>query len=185
MRGRARRPQRTLPRSHQPTRRSNPSALLQDGLALLPRPEPREPSRAATPASPSGAPASRSLNVIAAAVSGHGDQRYGDRDFHDSRSELGNNSATAADVVATATQADLIITNTAVPTSVAAGSNVAYTQTVTNNGPVAATDRDLYSSHSAQHKLSSDHGHRLVGLADQAGGRGNGHDHLHGCSASP
>ncbi|MGA8867288.1 MAG: hypothetical protein WB510_09985, partial [Candidatus Sulfotelmatobacter sp.] len=50
-----------------------------------------------------------------------------------------NNSATANDVVALATQADLITTNSAVPASVAAGSNVTYTQTVTNNGPAAAT----------------------------------------------
>jgi len=50
-----------------------------------------------------------------------------------------NNTATAADVVATATEADLITTNTAAPTSVAAGSNVTYTQSVTNNGPAAAT----------------------------------------------
>ncbi|MGA8440430.1 MAG: C25 family cysteine peptidase, partial [Candidatus Sulfotelmatobacter sp.] len=49
-----------------------------------------------------------------------------------------NNTATAADVVATATQADLITTNTALPTSVAAGSSVTYTQSVTNNGPLAA-----------------------------------------------
>jgi uncharacterized repeat protein (TIGR01451 family) len=52
---------------------------------------------------------------------------------------LTNNSATAADVVATATQADLVTTNSASPTSVAAGSNITYTQTVTNNGPAAAT----------------------------------------------
>jgi uncharacterized repeat protein (TIGR01451 family) len=50
-----------------------------------------------------------------------------------------NNTATAADVVATSTQADLITTNTASPTSVSAGSNVTYTQSVTNNGPAAAT----------------------------------------------
>lgn len=50
-----------------------------------------------------------------------------------------NNSATAADVVALATDADLITTNSATPTSVAAGSNVTYTQTVTNNGPAVAT----------------------------------------------
>jgi uncharacterized repeat protein (TIGR01451 family) len=50
-----------------------------------------------------------------------------------------NNSATATDVVAGATQADLITTNTAAPTSLAAGSNVTYTQSVTNNGPVATT----------------------------------------------
>jgi uncharacterized repeat protein (TIGR01451 family) len=50
-----------------------------------------------------------------------------------------NNSATAADVVALATQADLVTTNSASPGSVAAGSNVTYTQSVTNNGPAAAT----------------------------------------------
>ena len=52
---------------------------------------------------------------------------------------LANNTATATDIVALSTQADLITTNTAVPTTVAAGSNVTYTQTVTNNGPAAAT----------------------------------------------
>lgn len=50
-----------------------------------------------------------------------------------------NNTATASDVVATATQADLVTTNSAAPTSVAAGANITYTQTVTNNGPAAAT----------------------------------------------
>jgi uncharacterized repeat protein (TIGR01451 family) len=52
---------------------------------------------------------------------------------------LANNSATAADIVALATQADLVTTNSAAPTSVAAGSNVTYTQSVTNNGPSAAS----------------------------------------------
>jgi uncharacterized repeat protein (TIGR01451 family) len=52
---------------------------------------------------------------------------------------LVNNSATAADVVATAGQADLVTTNSATPISVTAGSNVTYTQSVTNNGPAAGT----------------------------------------------
>jgi uncharacterized repeat protein (TIGR01451 family) len=52
---------------------------------------------------------------------------------------LANNTATAADVVATATESDLVVTNSASPTSVAAGSNVTYTQSVTNDGPAAAT----------------------------------------------
>jgi len=50
-----------------------------------------------------------------------------------------NNSATAADVVATNTQADLVVTNLPAPASVAAGNNVTYTQTVTNKGPATAT----------------------------------------------
>ena len=50
-----------------------------------------------------------------------------------------NNSATAADVVALSTDSDLIVTNSAAPTSVASGANVTYTQSVTNNGPAAAT----------------------------------------------
>jgi uncharacterized repeat protein (TIGR01451 family) len=52
---------------------------------------------------------------------------------------LTNNTATAADVVATATQSDLISTNSPSVTSVAAGSNVTYTQTVTNDGPAVTT----------------------------------------------
>ncbi len=50
-----------------------------------------------------------------------------------------NNTATAADVVALATQADLVATNSAAPSSVAAGSNVTYMQSVTNKGPATAT----------------------------------------------
>ncbi len=50
-----------------------------------------------------------------------------------------NNSTTATDVVATSTEADLVVTNSASPTSVAPGSNVTYTQTVQNLGPAAAT----------------------------------------------
>ncbi len=50
-----------------------------------------------------------------------------------------NNTATASDVVALASQADLVATNTANPTSVAAGSNVTYTQTVKNLGTANAT----------------------------------------------
>ncbi|MGA7751397.1 MAG: C25 family cysteine peptidase [Candidatus Sulfotelmatobacter sp.] len=50
-----------------------------------------------------------------------------------------NNTAVASDVVATATQADLVVTNSATPSSLSAGSNVTYTQAVTNNGPAAAT----------------------------------------------
>ena len=50
-----------------------------------------------------------------------------------------NNTATASDVVALATQADLVATDTASPTSVAAGSNVTYTQTVKNLGTANAT----------------------------------------------
>ena len=50
-----------------------------------------------------------------------------------------NNAASATDIVAGATQADFITTNAASPTSVAAGGNITYTQSVTNNGPSAAT----------------------------------------------
>ena len=52
---------------------------------------------------------------------------------------LSNNTAIAADVVATAAQADLVTTNTPSVTSVAAGSNVTYTQSVTNLGPAVTT----------------------------------------------
>jgi len=58
---------------------------------------------------------------------------------------LTNNTATAADVVATATQADLVTTNSASPASLAAGSNVTYTQSVTNNGPAATNTGMTFS----------------------------------------
>ena len=50
-----------------------------------------------------------------------------------------NNTASASDVVALVTQSDLVATNTATPTSVSAGSNVTYTQTVQNLGPARTT----------------------------------------------
>ena len=52
---------------------------------------------------------------------------------------LGDNTATSTIAVASGTQADLSATNSASPNPVAAGSNITYTQTVTNNGPAAAT----------------------------------------------
>jgi uncharacterized repeat protein (TIGR01451 family) len=52
---------------------------------------------------------------------------------------FGANSAIATDVVATAGQADLALTTAATPLAVFAGNNITYTQTVTNNGPSAAS----------------------------------------------
>jgi len=52
---------------------------------------------------------------------------------------FGANSATATDVVASATQADLALSTAGTPLSVYAGNDITYTQTVTNNGPAAAT----------------------------------------------
>ncbi|MBI3475018.1 MAG: DUF11 domain-containing protein [Acidobacteria bacterium] len=49
-----------------------------------------------------------------------------------------NNTATTTTTVATAGQADLAVTNTPSASSVPAGSNITYTQTVTNNGPAAS-----------------------------------------------
>jgi len=50
-----------------------------------------------------------------------------------------NNTAVASDVVANAAQADLVVTNVASPTTVAPGSNITCTQTVTNDGPATGT----------------------------------------------
>ncbi|HKV78413.1 MAG TPA: C25 family cysteine peptidase [Candidatus Sulfotelmatobacter sp.] len=52
---------------------------------------------------------------------------------------FGANSATATDIVATGTQADLALTTTATPSAVFAGNNITYTQTITNNGPAASS----------------------------------------------
>ena len=51
----------------------------------------------------------------------------------------GANSAVATDVVATAAQADLVLSTAGSPSTVIAGNNITYAQTVTNNGPAAAT----------------------------------------------
>jgi uncharacterized repeat protein (TIGR01451 family) len=51
---------------------------------------------------------------------------------------LSNNSAIATNSVTLSTMADDAITNTPSSTSVAAGSNITYTQIVTNNGPAAS-----------------------------------------------
>jgi len=52
---------------------------------------------------------------------------------------FGANSATATDVVASATQADVALSTVATPSTVYAGNSITYTQRVTNNGPAAAT----------------------------------------------
>lgn len=53
---------------------------------------------------------------------------------------LANNTATAITTVASATQADLAVTNTASSPTVTVGSNVTMTAVVTNNGPAAAAN---------------------------------------------
>ncbi len=52
---------------------------------------------------------------------------------------FGANAATATDVVGAATQADLVLTTAATPGTVLSGNDITYTQTVTNDGPAAAT----------------------------------------------
>jgi len=52
---------------------------------------------------------------------------------------FGANSATATDLVATGTQADLVLSTVGTPASLIAGNNITYTQTVTNNGPAAGS----------------------------------------------
>ena len=53
---------------------------------------------------------------------------------------VGNNTATATDVVALATQADVALSTSTSPSgTVLAGNNLTYTQTITNNGPATAT----------------------------------------------
>ncbi len=51
----------------------------------------------------------------------------------------GSTSAVATDIVEALTQADLVLSSAAAPATVIAGNNITYTQTVTNNGPAAAT----------------------------------------------
>jgi uncharacterized repeat protein (TIGR01451 family) len=59
---------------------------------------------------------------------------------------LTNNSATATTSVTLSTMADDSITNTPSSTSVPAGSNITYTQVVTNNGPAASPNTTVTES---------------------------------------
>jgi uncharacterized repeat protein (TIGR01451 family) len=59
---------------------------------------------------------------------------------------LTNNSATATTSVTLSTQADDSITNTPSSTSVPAGSNITYTQVVTNHGPSASPNTSVTES---------------------------------------
>ena len=52
---------------------------------------------------------------------------------------LANNTATVNTLVATPSSADISVTNSAAPTTVAPGANVTYAQSLTNNGPSTAT----------------------------------------------
>jgi uncharacterized repeat protein (TIGR01451 family) len=52
---------------------------------------------------------------------------------------FGANAATATDVVGAGTQAGLVLTTAATPGTVLSGNDITYTQTITNNGPSAAT----------------------------------------------
>jgi uncharacterized repeat protein (TIGR01451 family) len=52
----------------------------------------------------------------------------------------GTNSASVTDVVATAAQADIVLSTAATPLSVLAGNDITYTQSISNNGPAAAAN---------------------------------------------
>ncbi len=52
---------------------------------------------------------------------------------------FGSNAAAATDIVGTAIQADLALSTAATPLTVYPGNDITYTQTITNNGPAAAT----------------------------------------------
>jgi uncharacterized repeat protein (TIGR01451 family) len=52
---------------------------------------------------------------------------------------LANNTATVNTLVASPASADISVTNSAAPTTVAPGANITYTQSLTNNGPSTAT----------------------------------------------
>ena len=73
-----------------------------------------------------GTPNQTQITDVASVTSGTNDNK------------LANNSASVTTIVGVATDADLTVTNSATPNPVLAGSNITYTQVVTNNGPAAA-----------------------------------------------
>ncbi len=88
-----------------------------------------------------GSPATVSFVVIVSGAATHGTAIKDTVSVSSTVADpnLANNSATANDVVALTTDADLVATNSASPTSVAPGNSITYTQSVQNLGPAAAT----------------------------------------------
>ncbi len=58
---------------------------------------------------------------------------------------------TATDIASVVSTADLSVTDSASPNPVAAGSNITYTQVVTNNGPSAADNATFVTVNSSEH----------------------------------
>lgn len=59
---------------------------------------------------------------------------------------LSNNTATAINIVGSATSAYLTLTKTAASPSVVAGSNITFTMVITNNGPAAAVNAGIFDT---------------------------------------
>ena len=65
---------------------------------------------------------------------------------------LANNTATVNTLVAIPSSADISVTNSAAPSTVAPSANITYTQSITNNGPSTATTVS-YPSDSDEHNF--------------------------------
>jgi uncharacterized repeat protein (TIGR01451 family) len=79
------------------------------------------------------------LTVTAGTASGTIISAVADVTATTSDPNTGNNEATATTIVASAGQADLAVTSSALPNPVTPGNNITYTQSITNNGPTAIT----------------------------------------------
>jgi uncharacterized repeat protein (TIGR01451 family) len=86
---------------------------------------------------PAGSSGTVQLVVLVAAGTASGTKITDTATVNATNQGLGANSATAIDIVASSTQADLSLSTVATPLTVFPGNNITYTQTITNNGPAA------------------------------------------------
>jgi len=91
------------------------------------------------PAAPAGSSGTVQFVVQVAAGTASGTVITDTATVNSTNQAFGANSAIATDVVATSGQADLALSTAATPLTVYPGNDITYTQTVTNNGPAAAT----------------------------------------------
>jgi uncharacterized repeat protein (TIGR01451 family) len=104
---------------------------------------------------PAGSSGTVTLVVLVPAATASGTVINNTVNVTSTNQAFGTNTATASDIVATAVQADLVLTTAATPASVLAGNSISYTQTITNDGPATAANLSFTEAIPANTTFSS------------------------------